>query len=189
MKRSSPASIRRCGRPSMKKNRSSSSRTCSSRPANSFASRRGLHLSQRDARKILRHSRRQRTAMAEAGRREKIRSRRIFACASVQAKRRRAGTSPVLRGNWVVETLLGEKLPRPPPDVPKLPETESSTNGLTTRQLVEKHVGVESCASVIYGSIRSASPSALRAIGRWRDKESTGLPVDCRAKNEGRDRV
>ena len=34
-------------------------------------------------------------------------------------------TSPILRGNWVLETLLGEKLPRPPKNVPPLPESET----------------------------------------------------------------
>src|SRR5262249_11081962 len=49
----------------------------------------------------------------------------ILGLASVQAKQAGASrTSPVLRGNWVVETLLGEKLPRPPANVPRLPEQE-----------------------------------------------------------------
>src|SRR5262249_2824088 len=48
-------------------------------------------------------------------------------------------TSPILRGNWVSEVLLGEKLPRPPKDVPRLPEDETATEGLTVRQLVERH--------------------------------------------------
>ena len=44
----------------------------------------------------------------------------ILGLASVQAKQSGASrTSPVLRGNWVVETLLGEKLPRPPANVPQ----------------------------------------------------------------------
>ena len=51
-------------------------------------------------------------------------------------------TSPILRGNWVYETLLGEKLPRPPADVPQLPESVPS--GLTARQLIEKHSSVPS---------------------------------------------
>ena len=38
-------------------------------------------------------------------------------------------TSPILRGNWVVETLLGERLPKPPKGVPTLPEDEASTEG------------------------------------------------------------
>ena len=42
------------------------------------------------------------------------------------------------------ETLLGEKLPRPPADVPQLPESVPS--GLTARQLIEKHSSVPECA-------------------------------------------
>jgi hypothetical protein len=53
-------------------------------------------------------------------------------------------TSPILRGNWVSETLLGEKLPRPPANVPQLPEEVPT--GLTARQLIEKHSSVPECA-------------------------------------------
>ena len=53
-------------------------------------------------------------------------------------------TSPILRGNWIYETLLGEHLPRPPADVPLLPEVVPA--GLTSRQLIEKHSSVEACA-------------------------------------------
>ena len=42
-------------------------------------------------------------------------------------------TSPVLRGNWIFETLLGNHLPKPPPNVPELPEDERHTQGLTVR--------------------------------------------------------
>ena len=52
----------------------------------------------------------------------------ILGLASVQAKQSGASrTSPVLRGNWVVETLLGEKLPRPPANVPILPDEEGGS--------------------------------------------------------------
>ncbi|MEC9081521.1 MAG: DUF1592 domain-containing protein, partial [Verrucomicrobiota bacterium] len=53
-------------------------------------------------------------------------------------------TSPILRGNWVYETLLGEKLPQPPADVPQLPASVPS--GLTARQLIEKHSSLPECA-------------------------------------------
>ncbi|MDB4353156.1 DUF1592 domain-containing protein [bacterium] len=53
-------------------------------------------------------------------------------------------TSPILRGNWIYETLLGEHLPRPPADVPLLPE--EVPDGLTSRQLIEQHSSVEACA-------------------------------------------
>jgi hypothetical protein len=54
-------------------------------------------------------------------------------------------TSPILRGNWVYETLLGEKLPKPPANVPQIPD-ESPQGGLTARELIEQHSSVESCA-------------------------------------------
>ncbi|MBC8356221.1 MAG: DUF1592 domain-containing protein [Planctomycetes bacterium] len=53
-------------------------------------------------------------------------------------------TSPILRGNWVYETLLGERLPRPPSGVPILPD--EPPQGLTARKLIEQHSSVEACA-------------------------------------------
>jgi hypothetical protein len=53
-------------------------------------------------------------------------------------------TSPILRGNWVYETLLGERLPRPPANVPQLPD--APPGGLSERQLIERHSSVEACA-------------------------------------------
>ena len=53
-------------------------------------------------------------------------------------------TSPILRGNWVYETLLGERLPRPPANVPQLPE--AVPDGRTARQLIEEHSSVAACA-------------------------------------------
>ena len=53
-------------------------------------------------------------------------------------------TSPILRGNWVSETLLGEKLPKPPAGIPVLPEEVPT--GLTARQLIEKHSSVPECS-------------------------------------------
>jgi len=53
-------------------------------------------------------------------------------------------TSPILRGNWVYETLLGQRLPRPPAGVPVLPD--EPPQGLTARQLIEQHSSVEACA-------------------------------------------
>ena len=53
-------------------------------------------------------------------------------------------TSPILRGNWVYETLLGERLPRPPANVPDL--EDSVPEGLTARELIEKHSSEPGCA-------------------------------------------
>ncbi len=69
----------------------------------------------------------------------------ILAMATVLASQSGASrTSPILRGNWVSETLLGERLPRPPPNVPQLPE--SVPTGLTARQLIERHSSDPACA-------------------------------------------
>jgi hypothetical protein len=107
----------------------------------------------------------------------------ILALGAVQAKQAGAArTSPILRGNWVLETLLGEKLPRPPPDVPRLPQEEGA-DGLTMRQIVQKHTRDPACATC-HQRIDPIGFAFERydAIGRWRDKESSGLPIDCHAK-------
>ena len=69
----------------------------------------------------------------------------ILGMATVLASQSGASrTSPILRGNWIFETLLGERLPRPPANVPQLPEQVPT--GLTARQLIEKHSSAPECA-------------------------------------------
>ena len=69
----------------------------------------------------------------------------ILGFASTLAKQSGASrTSPILRGNWLSEVILGEKLPRPPKDVPVLPE--EAPEGFTERQLIERHSSDPSCA-------------------------------------------
>jgi hypothetical protein len=107
----------------------------------------------------------------------------VLGLASVQARQSGASrTSPVLRGNWVVETLLGEKLPRPPANVPRLPEAEGD-GGLTVRQQVEKHARVPACA-VCHVRIDPFGFALEKydAIGRLRQKDLGGLAVDTKAK-------
>ena len=53
-------------------------------------------------------------------------------------------TSPILRGNWVYETLLGERLPKPPANVPQLPDLVP--DGKTARELIELHSSAAECA-------------------------------------------
>ena len=107
----------------------------------------------------------------------------VLGLASVQSRQAGASrSSPVLRGNWVVETLLGEKLPRPPADVPRLPEKEGD-GGLTMRQQVELHAKSPSCAKCHvridpYGFALEKYDS----IGRLREKDLAGLNVDAKAK-------
>jgi Protein of unknown function (DUF1592)/Protein of unknown function (DUF1588)/Protein of unknown function (DUF1587)/Protein of unknown function (DUF1585)/Protein of unknown function (DUF1595)/Planctomycete cytochrome C len=91
-------------------------------------------------------------------------------------------TSPILRGNWISEVLLGERLPRPPKGVPLLPDDESATKGLTFRQLVEQHSRDAKCM-ICHRRIDpfGFSLEAFDAIGRHREKDSAGLPIDSQA--------
>jgi hypothetical protein len=69
----------------------------------------------------------------------------VLGMATVLSKQSGASrTSPILRGNWVYETLLGQRLPRPPAGVPQLPD--SLPEGLSARQLIEAHSSLPACA-------------------------------------------
>ena len=90
-------------------------------------------------------------------------------------------TSPILRGNWVAEVLLGDKLPRPPKDVPQLPEDEA-TESLTVRDLTQKHSADPRCAGCHvridgYGF----ALEGYDAIGRSRTRDLGDRPIDTRA--------
>jgi hypothetical protein len=92
-------------------------------------------------------------------------------------------TSPILRGNWISEVLLGERLPRPPKSVPRLPEDETATEGKTVRQLVESHSTEPKCA-VCHQRIDPLgfSLEGFDAIGRRREKDLGDRLIDTRAK-------
>ena len=88
-------------------------------------------------------------------------------------------TSPVLRGRYVLETILGTPPPTPPPNVPPLKENQAGTAQLSVRQLLEQHRANATCASCH----RVLDPPGLAlenfdAIGQWRTKDS-GVPVDA----------
>lgn len=88
-------------------------------------------------------------------------------------------TSPILRGNWISEVLLGEKLPRPPKNVPQLEDTVPA--GLTERQLIERHSSDAACAKCH----QRIDPLGFAledfdAIGRFRERDAAGLPIDAK---------
>ena len=91
-------------------------------------------------------------------------------------------TSPILRGNWIAEFILGEKLPPPPKDVPQLPQDEANET-LTVRELTEKHTSDPRCASC-HAKIDAFGFSLehFDAIGRWRERDLGGRPIDAKAK-------
>jgi hypothetical protein len=93
-------------------------------------------------------------------------------------------TSPVLRGKWVLEVLLGSPPPPPPPGIPDLEETEDSEDGrlLTTRERMELHRSSPSCNSCH----RFMDPIGLAldnydVTGRWRIREN-GMPLDTKGE-------
>ena len=88
-------------------------------------------------------------------------------------------TSPVKRGKWILENLLGDPPPPAPPNVPNFDETKKEHGNLSLRQQLEIHRANPSCASCH----RVMDPLGLGfenfdAIGRWRDKDGKH-PVDA----------
>ncbi len=91
-------------------------------------------------------------------------------------------TSPVLRGKWIMEVLLGTPPPPPPPGVPDLEETEGVQEGrvLTTRERMELHRSNPTCNACH----RFMDPIGLAldnydVTGKWRVREN-GMPLDTR---------
>jgi len=86
-------------------------------------------------------------------------------------------TSPVLRGKWILDSILGTPPPPPPPNVPAL-EEPSGAMPHTVRELLTQHRANPVCASC--HSRIDPLGFALEnydAVGRWRNEES-GRPVD-----------
>ena len=91
-------------------------------------------------------------------------------------------TSPVLRGLWVMEVLLGTPPPPPPPGIPDLEETASARDGkaLTTRERLEAHREDPDCSSChdLMDPIGLALDN-FDVTGKWRIREE-GTPLDTR---------
>jgi hypothetical protein len=96
-------------------------------------------------------------------------------------------TSPVKRGVWVLEQLLGEHVPAAPPDVPALDQQDqAAVKNLTVRQRTELHRTNPVCANCH----RILDPVGFGlenfdAIGRWRDRDSNGEPIDASGELPG----
>ncbi|MDA2928983.1 DUF1592 domain-containing protein [Acidobacteria bacterium AH-259-O06] len=91
-------------------------------------------------------------------------------------------TSPVIRGKWILENILGVPPPPQPPDVPDLEEKSSDGKVLSMRERLAKHRDNPACASC--HNLMDPVGFALEnydAIGRWRTVEG-GMPVDASGK-------
>ena len=89
-------------------------------------------------------------------------------------------TSPVLRGKWVLENLLGTPPALPPPDVPALEETTGSGDVLSMREATERHRANPVCASC--HRLMDPPGFALEqfdAVGRFRTRTAANTPIDA----------
>ena len=88
-------------------------------------------------------------------------------------------TSPVLRGKWVLENLMGAPPPPPPPDVPALEETVAGAAPRTMREQMEQHRSKPLCA----GCHKLMDPIGFAlenfdVVGTWRTTNEFGVALD-----------
>jgi hypothetical protein len=96
-------------------------------------------------------------------------------------------TSPVKRGLWVLERLLGTPPPPPPPDVPVLNESKEAADSGSLRQRMEKHRENPTCASCHdrMDAIGFAFEN-FDGVGRWRDFDGEFLVEPAGSLPDGR---
>jgi len=87
-------------------------------------------------------------------------------------------TSPVIRGKWILENLLGSPPPRPPASVPPLKDNTLSSM-LSVRERLSEHRANAACATChkLIDPV-GFSLEEFDAVGRWRDLED-GKPIDA----------
>ena len=88
-------------------------------------------------------------------------------------------TSPVVRGKWILENLLGAPPPDPPPDVPGLSDTDGAGAALSMRERLARHRDNPNCASC--HALMDPLGFALEnfdATGRWRVIGDAGEQID-----------
>ena len=90
-------------------------------------------------------------------------------------------TSPVMRGKWILENIVGTPAPTPPADVPPLEEKPTAT-AKSVRERIEQHRASPACA----GCHKIMDPIGLAlenydAIGRWRSVDE-GVMIDASAQ-------
>ncbi len=88
-------------------------------------------------------------------------------------------TSPVMRGKWIMQNILGEPPPDPPADVPDLEETKKASPSATLREQLEIHRKDATCA-VCHRKMDQLGFGFenFDAIGRWRVRDG-GVSIDA----------
>ncbi|MBV8880843.1 MAG: DUF1592 domain-containing protein [Planctomycetaceae bacterium] len=96
-------------------------------------------------------------------------------------------TSPVKRGRWVLEQVLGQTPPAPPADVPSLEKQDAAaTSKLNLRQRMERHRTNPAC----FGCHQTIDPIGFGlenfdVAGKWREVDDTGVAVDTKGELPG----
>jgi hypothetical protein len=89
-------------------------------------------------------------------------------------------TSPVLRGRWLLDNILGAPPPPPPPDVPALPERSESGAITSVRERLEQHRKNPVCASCHAPmDPLGFALEGFDAIGKQRSTGEGGAPIDA----------
>ena len=89
-------------------------------------------------------------------------------------------TSPVLRGKWLLDNVLGSPAPAPPPDVPEFPENSAGTAPVSVRERLEQHREDRVCAACHSVIDPLGFPlESFDAIGGWRTSDESGNPIDA----------
>ena len=88
-------------------------------------------------------------------------------------------TSPVVRGKWILENILGMPVPPPPPDVPPLKENQEGQAPRTMREQMAEHRANPVCATCH----KAMDPIGFAlenfdAVGAWR-REEAGVKIDA----------
>ncbi len=99
-------------------------------------------------------------------------------------------TSPVKRGVWVLEQVLGDHVPSAPPNVPALDEQDQGTvTNLSLRERTELHRTNTVCANCheLLDPIGFGLEN-FDAIGRWRDRDDNGEAIDAAGELPGGER-
>ena len=92
-------------------------------------------------------------------------------------------TSPVIRGKWILENLLGTPPPPPPPNVPDLVEERDPRKVLPMREQMALHRANPVCAACHAQMDQLGfALENFDAIGEWRDVYASGLPIDASAE-------
>ena len=89
-------------------------------------------------------------------------------------------TSPVVRGKWLLENILGAPPPPPPPDVPELPEGGDGGKATSVRERMERHRSNPVCASChAQMDPLGFALENFDAVGRWRTMSEGNTPIDA----------